>query len=64
MTDEKMLMFMLKKYEQKLKEYMTEAEFATFVINIAKEAFKQELDRMEDSDFKKFCLDNFEKITE
>lgn len=57
------LMLMLRRYEEKLKEYMTEEEYHEFATQVAKEAFFQELTRMPDSDFKDFTIDNFHHIT-
>lgn len=57
------LMLMLKRYEEKLKEYMTEEEYIEFSCQVAKEAFFNELSKLPDSDFKDFAIDNFHHIT-
>lgn len=40
------------------------AKYHIFSTKIATDAFRQEIDEMEDSDFKKFLLENFDKITD
>lgn len=57
------LMLMLRRYEEKLKEYMTEEEYIEFSCQVAKEAFFNELSKLPDSDFKDFAIDNFHHIT-
>ena len=56
-------MIMLKRYEEKLKELMTEEEYFEFSKSVAKEAFFNELSRLPEGDFKDFALDNFQHIT-
>ena len=51
-------------YEEKLKELMTQVEFKTFSVEVAKKVFRAEIEGMKDGDFKDFCIDNFDKITE
>ena len=51
-------------YEEKLKELMTQVEFKTFSTEVAKKVFRAEIEGMKDGDFKDFCIDNFDKITE
>lgn len=51
-------------YEKKLMELMTAKDFEEFSEVIGKELFKQELDMMQNEEFKQFCMDNFEKIVE
>lgn len=50
-------------YEEKLKELMTQVEFKTFSVEVAKKVFRAEIEGMKDGDFKDFCIDNFDKIT-
>lgn len=52
-----------KAYEAKLIELMGKDEFFAFSIQIAKELFADSIMGMADSDFKEFCLDNFDVIT-
>lgn len=52
-----------KAYEKKLIELMGEDEFFKFSTQIAKELFADSIMGMADSDFKEFCLDNFDAIT-
>jgi hypothetical protein len=50
-------------YEAKLIELMGEDAFFKFSTQIAKELFADSIMGMADSDFKNFCLDNFDAIT-
>ena len=50
-------------YEEKLKELMTQVEFKTFSVEVAKKVFRAEIEGMKDDDFKDFCIDNFDNIT-
>lgn len=50
-------------YEEKLKELMTQVEFKTFSVEVAKKVFRAEIEGMKDSDFKDLCIDNFDNIT-
>lgn len=50
-------------YELKLTELMGEKNFKKFSTKIAKKLFAEELINMPDSEFKEFCLDNFDIIT-
>ena len=52
-----------KVYEAKLIELMGKDAFFEFSIQIAKELFADSIMGMADSDFKEFCLDNFDAIT-
>ena len=56
--------FISLEYEKKLMELMTAKDFEEFSEVIGKELFKQELDMMQNEEFKQFCMDNFEKIVE
>ncbi len=51
-------------YENKLKELMTAKDFDTFSEQLAEELFKQNIDMLEDEEFKEFCIDNFERLIE
>ena len=56
------LLFITKRYEQKLLELMGEDEFGKFVNKVAKETFINTIEEMEPSDFKDFCQANLGKI--
>lgn len=56
------LMTMLRMYEEKLSEYMTEEERSRFARKVAKKAFREEVDSMEDGEFKTFIIDNIDTI--
>lgn len=63
MTDnEKILMYVIKRHEEKLKQYMSEQEFVEFSTEVAKEMFNLRIQFLPESDFKDFCLENFDKI--
>lgn len=49
--------------DNKLKETMTAKDYLEWSDKEAKKLFKEDIDRMDDSDFKSFCIDNFDEIT-
>lgn len=51
-----------KRLETKLLELMGETEFIAFIKKACDEAFRVEIESMDDCDFKQFCLENFDKI--
>ena len=57
------LMRLLKMMEEKMIELMGYDAYSEWSKQAAKELFRLEIDNMEDSDFKRFCEDNFDKIT-
>lgn len=59
----KYLMLMIKRFEEKLKELMGEAEYMEFSKEVAKEAFFAECTDLPDGEFKDFCIDNFGYVT-
>ena len=62
--DEAFYLFVIKEYEKKLKSLMDKNDFQKFVKSVSKAGFEEEIKGMKDSEFKNFCLDNIEKITE
>ena len=58
-----MLMYLLKKYEKKLKELMGEEAYTEWAVVIAKEALLTDIEGMEDGEFKDFALEHFDEIT-
>lgn len=52
-----------KEMENLLIQYMGEEAYHKWSTGLAKELFAAELNDMEDSDFKQFCIENFENIT-
>lgn len=50
--------------EKKLTEIMSYQDFTKWSNDMAKKMFRQEIEGMADSEFKDFCLENFDKITE
>lgn len=61
--NEKTLLAILKMYEEKLKEYMTEGEYKQFSEQVAKTTFFAEVMSSPNDEFKQMVLDNWESIT-
>lgn len=61
--DLKSYMIATKLYEAKLSELMPEDEFMDFIISVARDVFKTELEDMAEGDFKDFVLKHMEEIT-
>lgn len=53
----------LKRMEDKMKEVMTAKEYEEWAKEDAKIMFRQNVEAMQESDFKKFCTENFDLIT-
>lgn len=51
-------------YESKLKELMTAKDFEKWSAEEAKKMFKRKIESMEDSEYKTFCLNNIDIITD
>lgn len=62
MTREDQLNFITKEYEKKLSELMPEEEPWAYVGEVARRAFRVEIDGMADGEFKQFVLANYNKI--
>lgn len=62
MGDNEVLRKIAKHMEEKLKELMGEKEYALWSAETAKKAFREEVQGMEDGDFKDFILTNFDEI--
>ena len=62
MTDNGLL-YMLNRMDAKLRDYMTAEEYAAFSKEIAKKAFRIEIEDMEDSGFKTFVIEHFDELT-
>ena len=62
MTD-KGLLYMINRMDAKLRDYMTAEEYAAFSKEIAKEAFRIDIEDMEDNGFKAFVIEHFDEIT-
>lgn len=50
-------------YEAKVKELMTAKDYEEWAAKRAREMFRKQVEAMEESDFKRMILDNFEEIT-
>lgn len=61
--DTKVLEYMLKRYEEKLEELIGTEELDKLATEIARGAFRAEIEAMAPSGFRDLCLKNFEKIT-
>ena len=60
--DRRDLMRLLQMMEEKLIELMGDDAYSEWSKQAAKELFRLEIDDMADSDFKRFCQDNFDEI--
>lgn len=60
--DRRDLMRLLQMMEEKLIELMGDDAYSEWSKQAAKELFRLEIDNMEDSDFKRFCEDNFDEF--
>ena len=56
------LVYMVGKMEKELQKYMPKEEYIEFLMETSREAFKVEVEHMEDGEFKKYILDNFSEI--
>ena len=54
--------YIIKRMEEKLLEYMTKEEYDKFSDEIALGAFQYYVDTLEDGEFKRFCEENFDEI--
>ena len=61
---EKAMVFVISRLEQKLKQYMELEEFKEFIKDVTREAFRMDVEALEDGDFKDYILANFDRITE
>ena len=61
--NEKVLTAMLKMYEEKLKEYMTEEEYKQFSEQVAKTTFFAEVMCSSNEEFKQTVIENWDSIT-
>ena len=61
--NEQALREVLKLYEQKLQEYMTEDEYAAFSTQVSKLVFYAEVMRSPNDEFKEMVLGNWDAIT-
>ena len=51
-------------YDRKLQEVMTAKDYLEWSTEKAKEKFKRDIENMEDGEFKTFCEENFDIITD
>jgi len=61
--DRRDLMRLLQMMEEKMIELMGYDAYSEWSKQIGKELFRRSIDDMEESDFKRFCQDNFDEIT-
>ena len=59
----KIMMRAIKRMEDKLIELMGEEAYTEFATKIATEAFREEVEGMEDDEFRELTLANFDDIT-
>lgn len=63
MKDEERLKFVANEYEKKLRELMTEEDFMAFATDVARRAFRKEIEQSPSEEFKKMVFDNWDEIT-
>lgn len=56
--------YMMKRFDEKLRELMTPEDYTAWSIDVAKGMFYAEIDESPESEFKDFVLKNWEKITD
>ena len=61
---EKQLNYILNAYERELKKRMEPEEFHEFMIRTSKELFRMDIDDLPEGDFKDFCNEQFDVITQ
>lgn len=62
-VNKKELIYIIKLYEKKLEELMAKDEYEKFTIEVANSLILKEVNGMENSEFKQFCLQHFDEIT-
>lgn len=62
MTNEQRLNKVTQEYEKKLAELMPENEYWEYITSIARKLFREEIDEMDDGEFKDFVLENYRSI--
>ena len=55
--------YKMRKMENKLTELMGKEDYGKWSREVAVEAFRRDVEKWPDGEFKQFCLDNFEIIT-
>ena len=60
---EKAILYIMKRMEAKLQDLLTAEEYHKFSEEVAKEAFRMDVEDMQGGDFKSFILENFDLIT-
>ena len=51
-------------YDDKLKEVMTAKDYDKWATEMGKKLFKEDIEMMDDGDFKEFCKEHYEEITD
>ncbi len=51
-------------YDDKLKEVMTAKDYEKWTTETGKKLFKEDIEMMEDGDFKEFCKEHYDEVTE
>ena len=62
MSDEAML-YIIGAMEEKLMELLGEKGYGEFAVEVARKAFINDIERMDDGEFKQFVLDGLNEIT-
>ena len=63
MFTKQQLLKLCKRYEEKLKRLMKPVDYRKFINDCAIEMFKDEIENIEDGDFKDFIIEHFDEIT-
>lgn len=63
MNNEVVYVYMIREQEKKLRELMGDAEYSAFAEEIAKGAFKAQVEGMAPGGFKDYCQSHFDEIT-
>lgn len=63
MFTKRQLLKLCKRYEEKLEQLMKPVDYRKFTNDCAIEMFKDEINNIEDGDFKYFIIEHFDEIT-
>lgn len=63
MFTKQQLLKLCERYEEKLKRLMKPVDYRKFINDCAIEMFKDEINNIEDGDFKDFIIEHFDEIT-
>lgn len=64
MNEAEQLRFIAMEQEKKLKELMGEEAYTAFAVEVARAGFRKDIEAMPDGEFKTFCLEHFDEVTQ